>query len=65
VRARGVDATALPRRACQGHDTAEIFTLLYNRYVPQCVEYVLTGVVDGQQAEKLRQVWQAALRCVS
>lgn len=40
----------------QGRDAAELLTTLYDRYVKQCVEYVLTGVIDGAQAEKLRQV---------
>jgi hypothetical protein len=40
----------------QGREPADVLTTLYNRYVKQCIEYVLTGVLDGVQAEKLRQV---------
>eukprot|EP00953_Heterococcus_sp_UTEX-ZZ885_P035925 18531-Heterococcus_DN1.PRE.2 len=39
----------------EGREPADVLTTLYNRYVKQCIEYVLTGVLDGVQAEKLRQ----------
>ena len=35
---------------------AELLMSLYKKYVKRCVDYVLSGLVDGQQVEKLRQV---------
>jgi hypothetical protein len=45
----------------QGREPADVLTTLYNRYVKQCIEYVLTGVLDGVQAEKLRQVMDTSV----
>lgn len=35
---------------------AELLTSLFNKYVKRCVEYVLSGLVDDKQVEKLRQI---------
>ncbi|CAM9109021.1 unnamed protein product [Choristocarpus tenellus] len=35
---------------------ADLLLLLFEKYVGPCVDYVLSGLIDGQQVEKLRQV---------
>ena len=35
---------------------ADLLMALYKKYVKRCVDYVLSGLIDGQQVEKLRQV---------
>lgn len=35
---------------------AELLLSLFKKYVKRCVDYVLSGLIDGQQVEKLRQV---------
>jgi dynein heavy chain len=35
---------------------AKILLDLYDKYVKRCIDYVLSGLVDGEMGEKLRQV---------
>lgn len=35
---------------------ADLLMALYKKYVKKCVDYVLSGLIDGQQVVKLRQV---------
>lgn len=35
---------------------ADLLMTLFKKYVKRCVDYVLSGLIDGQQVEKLRQV---------
>lgn len=35
---------------------ADLLMALFKKYVKRCVDYVLSGLIDGQQVEKLRQV---------
>lgn len=35
---------------------ADLLMSLFKKYVKRCVDYVLSGLIDGQQVEKLRQV---------
>ncbi|CAM9101409.1 unnamed protein product [Chrysoparadoxa australica] len=35
---------------------ADYLILLFDKYVPACVDYVLSGLIKGEQVEKLRQV---------
>jgi hypothetical protein len=35
---------------------AELLLALYDRYVPRCIDLILSGMVDGEMGQKLKQV---------
>jgi len=35
---------------------AQVFMNLYDKYVPKCIDMILSGIVDGDMGEKLKQV---------
>ena len=37
-------------------ETAEYFMALFEKYVPPCVDMILSGLVDGEMGQKLQQV---------
>lgn len=32
------------------------FSRLFDKYVPQCIAYILEGIIDGRQSEKLKTI---------
>lgn len=34
----------------------EEFVTLFEKYVPQCISYILEGIIDGKQGEKLKTI---------
>ena len=34
----------------------EEFNILFEKYVPKCISFILEGIVDGKQGEKLKTI---------